>query len=240
MKLKLHMHRGHIAFAHDLVMAAFSFLAAVYLRLGEGWTGLDRSTLAVATVGFAAVSGAVFLSLRMYKGVWRYASVNDLVALVRAGTLAVVIFYVLMFLATRLEELPRSVVVINWFVLLGLLGGPRFAYRSFKEHRRLARRAANDDDRVPVLLVGVGDEAELFIRATMAPDAEYHAVGMVSAAGGRVGRNIHGIEVLGSIAELDQVVTQLKAKGQAPHRLIITASTVRWCAACSTTPTALA
>ena len=66
----------------------------------------------------------------------------------RAATLVILIFFPLMFLVTRLEELPRSLVGINWLLLMALLGGPRFAYRVFKdrgldhllEQRRATRR----------------------------------------------------------------------------------------------------
>ncbi|CAA7619372.1 Capsular polysaccharide biosynthesis protein [Magnetospirillum sp. LM-5] len=222
MRVKPILHRGHVAFAHDVIMAALSFLAAVYLRQGElAMPGWDATMMATATMAFTLTAAAAFLMSKMYKGVWRYASVNDLMTLTRGATLTILIFTVLMFLVTRLQDLPRSVPVINWFVLLALLGGPRFLYRSWKDRRRSAKNAAGGT-RVPVLLVGAGDEAELFIRATMAPDAEYRAIGLISDGGGRVGRNIHGIDVLGSTAELDAVMARLKAAGTQPQRLIVT------------------
>lgn len=220
---KPRLHRGHIAFAHDLLMAAASFLVAIYLRQGDQWVlGWDHGMLAVATASFTGVAAFAFLSSRMYKGVWRYASVSDLLTLIRGATITIGIFYLLVFLVTRLQDLPRSVLIINWFVLLALLGGPRFLYRSWKDRRRAAKTAAGAGARIPVLLVGAGDEAELFIRATTAPDAEYRAVGLISERGARVGRNIHGIDVLGATDELEAVIEQLRAKGQAPQRLIVT------------------
>lgn len=219
--MKFKPSRAHVAFAHDVVMAASSFVAALYLRLGDGlWLLWSNGDLLLGVVLFVAVAVPVFLSLRLYRGVWRYASTNDMVGLVRAATLTVTAFTVLLFLVNRLQTLPRSVLIINWLVLLILLGGPRFIYRNFKD-RRQARRFANPDA-VPALLVGAGDEAELFIRATRSAVAEYRAVGVVSSRGARVGRNIHGIEVLGAIDELAEVVAELRRRGQAPQRLIIT------------------
>ncbi|CAA7612158.1 nucleoside-diphosphate sugar epimerase/dehydratase [Magnetospirillum sp. UT-4] len=216
-------HRGHIAFAHDLVMAALSFVAAVYLRQGDlGVMGWDHTMMVLATLTFTGVAASAFLLSRMYKGVWRYASVNDLLTLAKGATLTIGIFYLAMFMVTRLQDLPRSILIINWFVLLALLGGPRFVYRSWKDRRRAVRQAADGRSRIPVLLVGAGDEAELFIRATAAPDAEYRAVGLLSEMGTRVGRNIHGIDVLGSFTELEAVLAQLRARGDGPQRLIVT------------------
>jgi len=219
--MKFKSSRAHVAFAHDVVMAASSFVVALYLRLGDGlWLLWSNGDLLLGVALFVAVAVPVFLSLRLYRGVWRYASTNDMVGLVRAATLTVLVFTVVLFLVNRLQTVPRSVLIINWLVLLTLLGGPRFIYRNFKD-RRQARRVANPDA-VPALLVGAGDEAELFIRATRSAEAEYRVVGVISERGARVGRNIHGVDVLGSIDELDAVVEELHKRGHAPQRLIIT------------------
>jgi len=219
--MKETLSRAHVAFVHDVVMAAVSFVAALYLRLGDDiWLYWGSGDLALGTGLFALVAMPVFLLQKLYRGVWRYASVSDMMALVRATTLTVLVFMALLFLMTRLQSLPRSVLVINWFVLLTLLGGPRFLYRTVKDRLQAVRSARGDS--IPALLVGAGDEAELFIRATRAEDAEYRAIGLISERGARVGRNIHGIDVLGSIDELDEVVAGLARKGQTPQRLIIT------------------
>ena len=127
--------RARIAYAHDIVMAAASFVLSLLLRLGGDlyWYPLDQ--LVLSTAIFTGVAAAVFWSMRMYRGVWRYASLNDLLTITRAVSLAILVFFVLMFVLTRLEDLPRSLPLINWFVLIALLGGPRFLYRMVKDRR---------------------------------------------------------------------------------------------------------
>ncbi|MBF0166163.1 MAG: polysaccharide biosynthesis protein [Alphaproteobacteria bacterium] len=216
-------NRGHIVYLHDIVMAGLSFFLALYLRLGDDvWT---RPYLGIGIAMFASVAAAVFWSMRLYGGVWRYASLNDLIAIAKAATLAVLIFLPLMFLITRLEAMPRSIMIINWFVLMALLGGPRFLYRLMKDrHISLKMEQARDGARkIPVLLLGAGDEAELFIRAmSRGEGAEYLVAGIVSLSGTRVGRAIHGIDVLGSVEELAALVEKLSAQGRKPQRLILT------------------
>jgi O-antigen biosynthesis protein WbqV len=216
-------HRGYAAFVHDVIMAALSFVMALYLRLGEGlMPGWDFHQDTLAAGGFAVIAAITLSSGQMYKGVWRYASVRDLVSLVRAVSVSILIFYLIMFLATRLSDMPRTVPIIHWFVLVTLLGGPRFIYRIFKDHRRSLKVAAEGASRIPVLLVGAGDEADLFIRAMQAPDAHYHTVGMITDKNSRVGRHIHGIDVLGTFDDLEAVMKGLVQRGAAPQRLIIT------------------
>jgi O-antigen biosynthesis protein WbqV len=215
--------RAPVAFVHDIVMAALSFVLSLWLRLGdsmaESW---DGERLMLATGLFTLVAAGVFLSLRLYRGIWRYASVNDLLALTRAATLTILIFLPLLFLFTRLDDLPRSTLVINWFAMMALLGGPRFLYRIAKDRRIDLRADIGAGRRIPVLLAGAGDAADLFLRATQQADAQYRVVGLLSKGQSRVGMGLHGVRVLGTLDDLESVVAGLKAKHQAPERLILT------------------
>jgi O-antigen biosynthesis protein WbqV len=221
------INRSAVAFLHDVVMAALSFLLSLWLRLGDNLGATwDSSRLAFATGLFVLVAAPVFLSQRMYRGIWRFASVNDLLTITRAATLTILVFLPVMFLLTRLNDLPRSTLLINWFALLVLLGGPRFLYRLLKDRHFSAASGAGDERRVPVLVVGAGNGADLFLRVTMRPDAQYRVVGMLSLSPGRVGRGIHGVEVLGTLDQLEEVVATLKHKGAGPERLIISEDTI--------------
>jgi O-antigen biosynthesis protein WbqV len=212
-----------VAFTHDLIMAALSFVLSQWLRLGDEllafWDGIQP--LAAAAILFAVISGAVFLWFRMYRGRWRYASVPDLLTITRAATLAILIFLPIEFLISRLSIVPRSTLLINWFTLIALLGGPRFIYRLIKD-RRLD--LTNDGRRIPVLLAGAGDAAELFIRASQRGTSLYRPVGMLSDDADAVGRHIHGVPVIATLARMDEAVEALKRKGRAPQRLVLTDS----------------
>jgi O-antigen biosynthesis protein WbqV len=238
----LTLGRPQVAFLHDVVMAAASFNVSLFLRLGTDLFDYDSRLVGQGTILFTAVAAAVFVSMRLYAGIWRYASLSDLMAILKAVTLAILIFLPLMFLITRLEDYPRSTLFINWFVLMALLGGPRFLYRLLKD-RRLGllvpgrrvdlralldgRGAADAMRRVPVLLVGAGDEAELFIRAVnLAPASPYLAVGILDDKGTRIGRDIHGVRVLGGLADVARVMADLERDGARPQRLILTRSTM--------------
>ncbi|MEE1569560.1 MAG: polysaccharide biosynthesis protein, partial [Alphaproteobacteria bacterium] len=219
----LHFNRARAALLHDTFMAALSFSLSLYLRVGESIQHYPQSLLWNGTIIFAVVCALVFSFSGMYRGIWRYASLNDLMAITKGVTLSILIFLPLMFLMTRLESLPRSAIFINWFVLMALLGGPRFLYRVFKD-RRLENVLARDDySYIPVLLVGAGDAAELFLR-DLARDTEspYRVLGMLSDKPSRLGREIHGVAVVGLVDDLEEVVARLKKSGPAPQRLIVT------------------
>jgi len=215
--------RGLIAYAHDIVMSGIAFVLAMYLRLGDNFQDYSGDPMVQAGVLFIAISAIVFWFSGLYRGVWRYASINDLVAITRAVTVTVLVFLLVMFLWTRFQNLPRSMIPISWFTLMALLGGPRFFYRLVKDRRFDLTSDTTNGSRIAVLLAGAGDGAELFLRALdRTPDAPYQVVGIVSENAHRVGRQIHGVEVLGTIEDIADAVKTLRLTGARPQRLILT------------------
>ncbi|MAF94181.1 MAG: nucleotide sugar dehydratase [Rhodospirillaceae bacterium] len=215
--------RGLVAYAHDIAMAGLSFVLALYLRLGDDTTLYKPDPMIQGGIIFVAISAVVFWFSGLYRGVWRYASINDLLAITRAVTIAVFTFSLVMFLWTRFLHLPRSIILIDWFVLMALLGGPRFIYRLVKDRRFDLANENHNGQKIAVLLVGAGDGAELFIRALRrSEDSNYRAVGIVSDRPDRIGKQIHGIEVIGPASDIAGTVKKLKAAGVRPQRLVLT------------------
>lgn len=220
--------RAAAAFGHDVLMAALSLALSLYLRVGDGISEYSRPLLLSYDAVFAIVAGVVFLWTGLYRGIWRYASLPDLLAVLRAVTIVTLVFFPVMFVVNRLEELPRSLVGINWLVLVALLGGPRFAYRIFKDRglghvlERTGGHAA-----IPVLLIGAREGAAMFIREMASdPHRLYRVVGIIADSASRVGRDIGGIPVLGTIDELPEVIAKLDRHNERPQRLILSAQTL--------------
>jgi len=215
-------NRGLIAYGHDIFMAAISFWLSFYLRVGDAWYFYEDDTRIAAGILLTVISAVVFWFSGLYRGVWRYASVSDLWAITKAVSFVILIFAFVMFQWTRLEFLPRSILVINWFTLMALLGGPRFLYRMTKDRRFDLSADTQSENQIPVLLVGAGDEAELFIRGLrQSGDVTYRIIGIVSESQRRVGREIHGIEVMGTMDDVVSIVKGLSESNQ-PQRLILT------------------
>ncbi len=213
--------RATLAFTHDLLMAALVLPLALQLRVGATGVVVRQEWLWVAVPIFVVVAAGSYRFINLYRGIWRYASIQDLLALLKAVSLTTALFIVAMFMINRYEELPRSVPFIAWMLHLGLLGGPRFAYRIAKD-RRL--EIANDArPRQPVLLVGAGDGAEMFIRAMRSDRlAEFNPVAILDDSSRRLGRRIHGVQIIGTIEDVDTAFETLSRRGQRPQRLILT------------------
>jgi FlaA1/EpsC-like NDP-sugar epimerase len=207
---------------HDLFMAAASIELAIGLRYALAGEPVTPLALWPATLGLTAIAAIVFASMGLYRGIWHYASFRDLVAIVKAVTLTLLLFVALQFLLTRLDQVPRSALVMEWPLLVLMLAGPRLAYRAWKDGDLRRAFERDTDRRVPVLLVGAGQAAETFMRdMARRKAAGYRVVGMVDDRPTRQGRDIHGIRVLGDLASIPAVVERLTRAGNRPHRMIV-------------------
>jgi O-antigen biosynthesis protein WbqV len=215
--------RAFVAFLHDIVMAALSFALALYLRVGEAqFAHHADSYLLEGMLVFAGIVGVAGMVFGLYRGVWRYASLDDMLAIAKTAAVAVLIFFPIMFLYSRLADVPRSLPFINAFVLMALLGAPRIAYRIVRDRQIDQVLTRDRRTQTPVLIYGAGDEAELFLRALVRDrTSPYWAVGIVAQKPGRVGRRIHGVEVYATLADLPAVVSRLARRGRRPRQLII-------------------
>src|ERR1700751_4348386 len=216
--------RAFLAFIHDVLMAALSGVVSLYLRRGAEIVDYKPRLTSTYILSFTVIAASVFLLTGLYRGIWRYASLPDLFNIARAVTLTVAVFLAVMFVLTRLEALPRSTLLIDWFVLIALLGAPRLAYRLFKDRGldHIFERAKHHT--VPVLLISTKDGADTFIREmTRDPRAVYRVVGVLADRPSRVGREIYRVPVLGTIDALEDVVARLDRRGKRPQKLIITA-----------------
>jgi O-antigen biosynthesis protein WbqV len=211
-----------IAFIHDVVMAGLAFLLAMYLRVGGDAFGAYRVALVTGVPIFMLSAAISFRLLGLYRGLWRYASGRDLTSIVKAVLFALLIFLPLMFLKNRLNLFPRQVLPIMGLLLLVFLSGSRLLYRTIKDH--VAGRGAEQTRRTPVLLIGAGDGAEIFIRA-MAGNAmhPYRVVGVLDDRNRNLsGRQIRDVKILGHVTDLPAVIDRLTRQGDRPQRLIVT------------------
>jgi len=217
-------HRRHLLTAlHDFIMAVLSFLLASYLRLGNDLIDYTGKFLLFDTLVCGCVSIGIFTLMRLYRGLWRYSSIPDLIAIIKAVTLALLLSYTIIFITNRLQGVPRSLPFIQWLLLLAMLGSPRFIYRIWRDRRLGIHANLHIARKIPVILIGAGESAELFLRDTFSGLSQhYHVVAIVDEKSSRTGSTIHNVRIYGTLEELPAIITSLAQKGLKPQRLIIT------------------
>lgn len=171
---------------------------------------------------FGLLVGSLGLVMGMNRGVWRYASVPDLLAIVKVASASVVIVIVAVFLFRPLDIVPRSSMAITWsFLILGL-AGPRLLYRLYRNNRDLRRfRIKNEGPRRRVVLLGATDEADLFLKTlSERSKSAFEVIAIVDERGRRAGRFIRGVPIV-AYDKLSATLEELRAVDRSPDALII-------------------
>ncbi|MBX9726575.1 MAG: hypothetical protein K2X09_04850, partial [Rickettsiales bacterium] len=152
--MRYRISQNALAILHDALMAGASFVLALFLRLGSRTFEHTQGFLLESTVAFTATLLVMLLYYRAYRHVWRFTALSDLVTIAKAGTLALLVFYVGMFSITRLEGLPRSVPFIHWMTLMLCLMSGRVIWRLIHDGALIDRLMGRGTNRTPVLLIG--------------------------------------------------------------------------------------
>ncbi len=193
------VHLALFALAHACAFALrfeFSF-PAQYFPLAWQWLAVN--------VGIHLL---VFASGGMFSGLWRYTGAKDLVALARATVLSTLIFATFIVLAGY-RSYPRSIFIIEFLLTMILVGGLRFGTRSLWQLAQSVTQK-HDGDRTRVLIVGAGNAGEMLLRELQKYAGRYDAAGFVDDAPAKRGVAIHGVKVLGSIADAPALVERLR------------------------------
>lgn len=196
------------AFVHDLCMIPVAWLGAYWLRFNLGDVpGLYWDTAVSLLPLVIAVNGAVFWYFGLYRGIWRFASMPDLVRITKAVIAGVLISAVAIFMVTRMQTVPRSVLPLQALLLILALGGPRLAYRWTRDRALYVGGAQS------VLIVGAGDAGEGLARELLRdPALRMRPIGFVDDDPAKKGLEIRGLRVLAKTAKLPRVVREKRAE----------------------------
>ena len=205
-------------------------LLAMWLRFGPQMflTDISKPRSVGILVGvFVVICAVTFPAAGLYKRKWKYASISDYIVLVEATLIASLLLMTFIFLYSHFAIIPHSIIAIEIMVLVSLLAGVRLTFR--QDDLRLIvgtlRRAPADlNPRIPVLLIGAGHEADLYLRALQRdPTSTHKPVGFLNNSSEETGSMLRGVPVLGSTDEFNAVVAELEAQGHRPRHLIFTA-----------------
>jgi len=193
------------AYVHDILMIPVAWFGAYWLRFNlDGIPdAFWHQTLELLPVAVLS-QGGFFWYFGLYRGVWRFASIPDLARIIKAVLAGVAMTAVAIFLATRLQGMPRSVLVLDGILLVLLLGGSRFAYRWHKDRRLYSQTATN------VMVVGAGQAGEMLVRDLLRGSFHtYRPVVFVDDDPRKQGKDVHGVRVAGTCSSIPELSKEL-------------------------------
>ncbi len=197
-----------LALLHDLSAAAAAWLIAYWLRFNldippEFWaSALDTLVWVVPLQALA------FWFFGLYRGIWRFASLTDLRRILMAVGVAALLVPLGLLMFRIHAVVPRSVLLLDPLLLVLFMGGSRLLYRAWKEHRF---SSLLQTEREPLLVMGAGSAAAALVRE-LSQSKEWRVVGLLDNSATKLGRDIHGVAILGTLDSLPAHASRMEVK----------------------------
>jgi UDP-GlcNAc:undecaprenyl-phosphate GlcNAc-1-phosphate transferase len=188
----------------DVILIVLAYWSAYALQFGAfsdspAWKLFLRTFPVLVVVRLGA-----FLVFGVYRGFWRYTSMDDLLAFAKAVAAGSVTSMLIILFKFRFQGFSRAVFLIDALVMLLLLAGSRVAFRFF---RQVLPSGASANGR-RVLIYGAGDAGELLLRELLNNrELSYAPVGFMDDDATKHGKLIHGFRVFGGNGMLPKIIT---------------------------------
>ncbi|WP_017275850.1 polysaccharide biosynthesis protein [Sinorhizobium meliloti] len=216
----------------DLASVGVALAMALLLRYGVEELSARPETASVllwSGAQYLTICALVFPLSGLYSRNWKYGSISDLFIILRAVLLTSLLLVSLLFFSTRLTDIPRTVVPMQSLLLIAFLAAARLSFRAeelalrrpvFKSGRS---KDAQDDKRIPLLLIGASDAADLYLRALARdPNATYTPVACLDRSEDQTGMSLRGVPIAGRIQDFERVVAELQQQGKQPRHIVFT------------------
>ena len=207
-----------------LILTSSLFLA--YLIRFDFHLPQPHSLLLYQILPFVLIVKIVcFYFFDLYRGMWRYTSIADLLNIIKASSVSsLVIICLILFSHSRFIGFPRSVFVMDWCFTVLLISGYRLCIRLYFERISNGKTSSIPTRQVltmffkkmaetkRLLIIGAGNGGEKIYREIHDnARLQYTVVGFLDDDFSKVGKKIHGIPVLGQISDIKRMARKLNA-----------------------------
>ncbi|MDD5130146.1 MAG: nucleoside-diphosphate sugar epimerase/dehydratase [Candidatus Omnitrophica bacterium] len=195
----LYYRKSFIIIAHFLVIA-ISYLVSFLLRFEFSIPKNEFSGFYLGLICLIILKPAVFWAFGLYHGLWAYASIDDLLKIIKANIMASIILITSVVILGG-HGFPRSVFIIDFFLCTSLVGGLRFISRFLKEgyYRNY------DFHSKKILIVGAGDTGIMLLREYRKNPSMGRVIGFMDDSHMKLNGSIHGLKILGTRKDIPRV-----------------------------------
>jgi FlaA1/EpsC-like NDP-sugar epimerase len=182
---------------YDFVAILFSYFVALWVRFDFVYSTIPSQCMLTYTrsIGFYAITCIlVFGTTRLYKLVWRFASVNELARIVQISAGLSILYAIL--IAATCERMPQSYFLWGGTMQLILVVSIRFSYRFILLLNPMFRETNESDGRV--MLIGAGSAGQMILRdINRTKEINDRVVCCIDDNQNKWGRFIEGVPIVG-------------------------------------------
>lgn len=210
MNLLARLPRRLLIFPLDLALAAASLYMAFVLRFDSihpyNWPVFKTTEWALQVLGAVVITrGIVFLVMGLYRSLWAYASIPDLVLIFKTTAVSSLCVLAILIFSLRLEGIPRSVLIIDSILLFLLLSCRSFGWRLARDIYFIRRARGGRR----TLILGAGLTANRLV-TELRNNSALHLlpVGYLDDDYSKKGAHLQGLPVLGRIEQIESILTE--------------------------------
>jgi len=209
--------RGRHFLLIDVVLIALSYFFSYVFRFDLGKYQIYYEQFSLFTLILIMIRLPVFYYFGLYRRLWRYASVKELVEIVFAVSVGSGLALALFIISNSFNwyppyaNFPRSIFALEWLLTLLLIGGSRFAIRITSEGWQPP--LSKTPEFKTAIIIGAGDAGVALAREMQtSPHVQLTPVAFVDDDPLKTGGQIRGLPVIGSRQQIQAIATQTGAK----------------------------
>ena len=200
--------RKYLIVIYDVVMIMASLLLAFSIRYDFRIPAASYSGLGVYLLWALPVKLSVFYFFGLYRGMYRYTSIWDLVNIGKATVIAALIINSVFLVVPFFRVIPPSILLLDFILTTGLIALVRFSVRLYFSQVAVTipMRTKKQAGLTRLLLLGAGNTGEKIARDILTNFSDnYQIIGFLDDIPDKIGSSIHGIPVIDRIATLNKL-----------------------------------
>jgi len=201
--------RKYLIFIYDVVVIMASLLLAFSIRYDFQIPAASLIGLGVYLLWALPVKLSVFYFFGLYRGMYRYTSIWDLVNVGKATVTAALIINSVFLVVPLFRLIPPAILLLDFILTAGLIALVRLSVRLYFSQVAVAApmRTKKQAGLTRLLLLGAGNTGEKIARDILTNFSnDYQIVGFLDDNPVNIGSSIHGIPVIDRIAMLNKLV----------------------------------
>ena len=187
----------------DSFVIALSLIGAYLLRFDFSIPSsmLPNALLFFWSITFSKIS--VNIVFKVYRGLWRYTSVRDLINIIKASSAGTILSAALSLMVLGFFAIPRSIFIIDYILsTVGFIASRAvvriYSNKIYLKNHKLNQ--VNNNNKTKILLLGAGWSAEKIVRDILEyPSSPYKLIGFLDDDESKINTTIHGVPIFGKI-----------------------------------------
>jgi FlaA1/EpsC-like NDP-sugar epimerase len=224
MKIRILQRNFFIVVGLDILLIALSLYTAHLVRFDFNVPEQQLLLLKKILPFILVIKVICFYYFDLYRGMWRYTSISDLLNVIKAATVSTLLIILFILLKYRFIGFSRSVFLIDMCFTFIFILGTRLCIRLYYEHlsesldwskillvsKGFLKKKKHDTNNL--LIIGAGNCGEKILREIRDnARLQYNVVGFLDDNPAKIGMKIHGVEVISDIRDIEAAAQKVNA-----------------------------